>query len=420
MNKKYLYVILFALAVLAFAVLIYFVFIKDLIETATNDNANTNAAQNTNGGTLPTTNGTTGANINAVPSNTNQVITNTIAGNVNGQTISNIASGGLTSAKPVVDVLTTSTKLSTDGTLNYYDKNKGKFYRVDKNGQAVELTDQLFPNAEEISWSPAGDKVVVTFPDLSKIMYDFNAKKQATLPKEWVDIEFSESGAKLGFKNMAANEDDRWLQISNPDGTEVQSIEPIGDKGSDVAINWSPNNQVVATFRQSVNADQQEVLLIGLNGENFKSLLTEGRGFEAQWSPTGEQMIYSVYNGSTAYNPNLYIVDAQGDEIGANRMNLGIQTWSDKCTFSNSSPTLYCAVPGNLPDGSGLSRSLAAGTTDTIYAINTNTGAKSPVALPVSSSLKKYSISSLFLSGDGNLLYFQDATAGKVYTIQLK
>ncbi len=420
MNKKALYIILFVIATLAFAVLIYLVFIKDLVETATNDNANTNTAQNTNGGGLPIINGTTSANINAVSLNTNKVITNTMASNVNGQMISNIASGGPTSVKPVVDAPVASVKLSTDGNLNYYDKNQGKFYRVDKNGQAVELTDQLFPEAKEIAWSPAGDKVVVTFPDLRKIMYDFNTKKQATLPKEWVDVEFSQSGDKLGFKNMAANEDDRWLQISNPDGTEVQSIEPIGDKGGDVAINWSPNNQVVATFRQSVNADQQEVLLIGLHGENFKSLLTEGRGFEAQWSPSGEQMIYSVYNESTAYNPNLYIVDAQGDEIGANRINLGLQTWPDKCTFSKSSPTLYCAVPSNLPDGSGLSRSLAAGTTDTIYAINTNTGAKSPVALPVSSSLKKYSISSLFLSEDDSLLYFQDATTGKVYKMQLK
>jgi len=420
MNKKIIYIILFSLATLAFAVLIYFVFIKDLIETATNDNANTNAAKNTNGGGLPIINGTTGVNINAVPANTNQVITNTIAGNVNGQTISDIASGGPTSAKPVVDAPAASAKLSTDGTLNYYDKNLGKFFRVDKDGQAVELTDQLFPDAKEISWSPTGDKVVVTFPDLSKIMYDFNAKKQSTLPKEWVDIQFSESGAKLGFKNMATNVDDRWLQISNPDGTEVESIEPIGDKGGDVAVSWSPTNQVVATFRQSVNADQQEVLLIGLHQENFKSLLTEGRGFEAQWSPSGEQIIYSVYNNSTSYNPNLYIVDAQGDEIGANRMNLGIQTWSDKCAFSGNSPTLYCAVPTSLPSGSGLSRELAAGTTDTIYAINTNTGAKSLVALPVSSSLKKYSINSLLLSGDENLLYFQDAQTGRIYTIQLK
>jgi hypothetical protein len=418
-NKRTLLIIGFILAVIAFAALIYFVFIKDLVSPGGN-NANTNAAVNQNGNAnLPSTNVLPSTNQGGINRNTNQPVTNG-ALNTNAG-LSPIASGGATEAKATINTSSMSAMMAADGkSINFYDKVSGKFYRLDSNGQLVELSDQLFPNATDIAWSPAGDKAVITFPDNSKIVYDFAKKSQVTLPKEWDDIVFSPTGTQLGFKNMTTDETDRWLAVANPDGTEIQAIEPMGDKADSVAVNWSPDGQVMATFRQGISAESQEVLLIGLHGENFKALTTEGRGFEGRWSPSGEQLLYSVYNNATLYNPSLYLVDAKGDTVGANKINIGLQTWTSKCAFSKLSPDLYCAVPDSLPEGAGLIPQLATTTQDTIYKINTNTGARGIVAMPTNLARDRYEISSMFMSADENLLYFQDQKSGKIFSLQLQ
>lgn len=420
MNKRTLLIIGFILAVIGFGVLIYFVFVRDLVSPA-NSNANVNANINTSNvnNTLPNSNSVTITNQIIANQNVNGTIIPST--NANANSLPQIAQGGLTQAKAAVEADALSPQLAADGkTLNYYDKKTGKFYHIDSQGKITELSSQLFPQASSVTWSQQGDKAIIVFPDSSKIVYDFNNKKQFTLPKEWDNIEFSPSGAQLGFKNMSNDANSRWLAVSKSDGTEVQAIEPMGDNAGGVAVNWSPNGQVLATFRQSVNGNSQEVLLIGLNGENFKALETDGRGFQGMWSPTGEQLVYSVYNAATNYNPSLYLVDAQGDNVGANKISIGIMTWPSKCTFSSASPSLYCAVPDSLPEGSGLVPGIAASTQDYIYKINTNTGAKSIVALPTVFGSDRHAISRMILSADESILYFQDSGTGKVYSVQLK
>ncbi len=419
-KKKIFYLIIFIVLVIAFAIMIYFVFIADLIAPPVN-NSNTNENTNTlNTNGLPVINGNV-SNVNRV--NVNQtnsggfINSNTGAG----QNLSNIADGGQTIANEVYNnpLLSPTPTIVGDG-FRFYDSIRGKFYYIDENGNYIELSDQVFPDAEDVRWSPVNNKAVITFPDESKIMYDFDAHQQVTLPKEWDDITFSSNGNQLGFLNLSSNENERWLAVSSPDGSKIQLIEPIGDKANSVDVNWSPSNQVVATYREGYNASGQEAFLIGLNDENFKSILTDGRGFEGKWSPNGEQMLYSVFNSGSRYNPTLYLVDAEGDNIGTNVIKLGLQTWTSKCAFSSKSPTLYCAVPGVLPTGAGLDPSVAVDTNDTIYKINTNTGAKELLALPVFlADVGDYNIGSMFLNNSENALFFTDALSNNLYTINL-
>lgn len=420
--KKALFVIGFIILVIAFGALIYFVFIKDLVTPPTG-NENVNAGTNTNGtGGLPIINGVTNTNQGGVVSNTNRLANLNRSRNVNQGGVDTTAKGGTTLAKAETTQQVAFAAPGTTGSgLRYYDNNEGKFFRLDPNGNPQELSNQIFPKAKDIAWSPKGNKAIITFPDESKVMYDFDQQSQVTIPKEWDDVQFSPGGDKIAFKNMSSEESSRWLAVSNPDTSEVELIEPLGDNGRDVAINWSPNAQVVALFRQSYSGEAQEAFLIGLHGENFKSLLTEGRGFEGQWSPTGEQLLYNVYNASTNYNPNLFLVDASGDSVGANKIDLGLQTWSSRCAFSPSSPTLYCAVPRSMPLGSGIYPEAATATNDSIYEIDMNTGSKSVLALPTfSSGSRDYAVTSLILSDNEQTLYFTDSVSGNVYSLQLK
>jgi len=417
-KKRLLFIIIFIVLIIGFGAMIYFVFLSDLISPEpVNENANANVNVSVNG--LPVINGA--ANVNQITNvAVNAGVNITRPSNVNQVVISNTAQGGLTLAQPVAkgEIETARSVVSGDG-VRFYDREDGKFYRLDEDGRRA-LSDQLFPEAQEVAWSPKSDKAVITYPDQSKVLYDFNKEEQITLPREWDDIQFSSSGEQIGFKNLSDKEDERWLAVAKPDGSEVKLVEPIGDKANDVAVNWSPNNQVMATYREGYSGSAQEIFLIGLYGENFKSLVTQGRGFEGMWSPDGDQLLYNVYSAESQYNPTLYLVDAQGDRIGANEINIGLQTWASKCTFANNEPSLYCAVPEYLPTGSGLYPSVAGSTNDRLYKIEVNTGKKSIIALPTfTTGDRDYSINTVFLSNDENTLYFIDGDTGELYEVGL-
>lgn len=299
----------------------------------------------------------------------------------------------------------------------YYDKDEGAFYEVDADGRKSRLSDKNFHKVEKINWAPARREAILEYPDGSKIYYDFEKEKQATIPSNWHSFSFSPKGDKIAFMTDSVEPMDRWLAISNPDGSSTRAIEHVGENADKVNVDWSPNNQVVATSRtgEPLGAGRQEVLMVGLNGENFKSITVEGYDFDSIWSPSGRKMVYSVYTTRMGFMPTLWIVDAQGDDIGANNLYLGVQTWVDKCVFASDGKTLYCAVPENLPQGSGLIRELAKYSRDTWYKIDTETGAKEALANPTS-----YNVENPFLSSDNRTLYFTDRNSSLLQKIELE
>ncbi|MFA5051963.1 MAG: hypothetical protein WC544_02780 [Patescibacteria group bacterium] len=423
MNKKTLLIIGFVILVVALGVLIYFVFIKDLVNPQ-NGNANENVNGTTNqnfNGCLPNINGVD--NTNRIQVNTNQGL-NFNSGqqaNINGVKVDDVARGGQTFAKEELTQKTEAVSLSSDGNLRYYDPTQGKFYKLDSNGKPQELSDKTFPDAKKITWSPKGDKAVVSFPDQSQIVYDFDKKQQVTLPKTWSDVTFSPTGDELGFMNVSEQEDSRWLAVSNTDASEVQLVEPLGDNASKVDVNWSPSGQVVALFTDSANATAQTILPIGLHQENFKSFDVLGRGFQGIWSPIGDQILYSIYSDGSRYNPVVHLVDASGDATGYNNINLNLQTWASKCTYNQAGDFAFCAVPQYLPTGSALEPALAGYTNDRIYMIDVNTGISSLIALPTYlSQMSQYVINAVFVSQDGMTLYFTEDVTGGVYSIKLR
>ncbi|MFC1687171.1 hypothetical protein ACFL0L_01155 [Patescibacteria group bacterium] len=417
MNRRILLIIAFIIVVIIIGILIYFVFFKDFISPA--NNAINNAGVN---GELPISNDavnriTINEVINRLP-----LTNDTINVNVQAQP-DRVAQGGATIASLVTQDTTLGAVIDADGlSIVYYDPVTGKFYRISNDGKTkVELSDKVFHQVDTIDWSPNRNEAIITFPDGSKILYNFLNDTQVTLPKEWDDVEFSPEGNQVAYKYLAEDEDSRWLAIANPDGTEVRGIEPIGDKGDDVQVAWSPSNQSVALFHESSGTSSEEVLPIGFHGENYKSFSVDGRGFEGQWSPTGDRVLYSTYSSDTNFNPTLSIVDAQGQDIGLNHQQMSIQTWANKCTFSNLSNVVYCAVPQSLPEGSGIYPELAETVPDTFWQIDLQNGIKSRLADPVTETGGgSFTAKSISLSSDERYLYFTDASTGRVHKIQIR
>ena len=54
---------------------------------------------------------------------------------------------------------------TSDGGFVYYDKNTDKFYKTEDSGLRKALSDQEFPDAENVIISPWADKAIVQFPD---------------------------------------------------------------------------------------------------------------------------------------------------------------------------------------------------------------------------------------------------------------
>jgi len=334
--------------------------------------------------------------------------------------IDEVAQGRKTWVSPVLIDPVKAAVLSANGdTSIYYDPQTGYFYETDYLGNKTLMSDQVFYDVQNINWAPSKDRAIIEYPDGFKVMYDFNKGKQYTLPNNWEDFSWGPAGNRIAFKATSRYPENNWLSVSSADGSQAKPIEHLGDNADKVTMSWSPNNQIIAFSATGSprGAWEQEMLLIGQNNENFKSLIIDGRDFEPKWSPKGDKLVYSVYSAEFDYQPRLYIVDGQVDSPGANKKVLNLTTWAHKCAFNNDGSFLYCAVPKELPEGAGLVKELAEGIRDDFYKINTETGSISFLA---EGAMGGYNVESIYISEEEDYLYFVDVDSQRLRYIQLK
>ena len=414
--KRILLLIGFIAAVILIGYLLYFLFLKPTIPP-TKPGVNINIEP----GVLP------GANVNAnIPTAAN--INGALPGGVNVNIgppseippttaiVSPVASGGLTKTTALTTTRVYQSALAADGKgVIYYDRSTGLFYTVSSSGKSTPLSDKVFYEVENITWAPNRQKAILEYPDGSNIVYDFSTNQQITLPNHWKDFGFSPNSSQIVFKSIGTSADNRWLAVANVDGTKATKIEIMGDQDLTVHPNWSPNNQVIAMYREYTANEQQSLYFIGLNKENFKSATLQGNDFQGQWSTQGDRLLYSVYSGDSDYKPTLWIVEAQGENIGQNRRNLGLETWAAKCSFADNN-TIYCAVPQSLSEGAGMFPDDLDNSPSDIYKIDLISGFKSKIAIPEGNQ----NINRIMISEGGNNLYFESKTDGRIYSIKLR
>lgn len=327
---------------------------------------------------------------------------------------SKTATGGVTSVSPVIGSQVLDPTVSSDGSVRYYNKDDGLFYKLDDNGKVVKMSDKVFHEADSVTWSPSGDKAIITYPDKSKIMYNFSTEKQVTLPSYWEDFSFSGDSEQIVAKSIGTDVENNWLIVAGSDGTKATALEDIGANAGTVYPSWSPNNQIVAMYTKGVDFNRQEIYFVGLNGENFKSTMIEGRGLQSKWSTEGDTLLYSVYNTADQMKPRLWIVDASADTIGENRRSFNLQTWANKCTYATDTE-IYCAVPEELEAGSGMFPELADKTKDNLYKIDLKTGTQKLIAIPDGA----YNVSQIVVPEKQDALYFTDKSTQLIYKVDL-
>lgn len=407
--KRILTIVIFVLLVLALLVIVWFLFFQPFIRLTNTTPANTNVTP----GQLPTTNVNRPTNVNAGPIAT---------GPGTLPTPSEVANGGLTLVTTISTEIAVAPTLGPDGrNILFYDEIDDRFVRIDPaSGTVTAVGTQRFPDVETVTWAPDGERAVLEFPDGSNIVYDFGAQKQYSLPKEAQDFSFSKDSARLAYEFIGSSSDETFLVTAQSNGTGGKAVARLGEKADQVQVAWSPTDEVVGLFRQGTNAQQQEIIFVGQNQENFKSLETDGRGFNGMWTPDGEKLLYTVMSEETNWNPELHLVLARGENIGRGDVNLGLQTPLEKCTYNRAGSHAYCAVPDLLERGSGLYPEFSSNVKDTFYSINLATGAITPIAQPVTGGFERFTVEMLLISGDDSTLYFTDRNTRRLHQIKLR
>lgn len=408
-TKKIIYVALFLGAVVAIAYLIYVVFFRQPSEDVIVSNVN-----DINVG-LP--------NINDLLENANVIANENIAiTNVGIPGVDEVARGNLTATQVLTpDVETQDPSISNNGEMRFYDPEDGMFYKIQPDGSVATISDAKFKGVDTVTWADTTNETVLEFPDGSNVYYDLDSGRQVTLPKEYEEFDFSPTSNQIAFKYMHIDPERRVLAVSSPDGASARTLVSLGNNAHRVDVNWSPTGKVAATWAEFIDFNRQELGFIGLKGENFKGTIVEGKGLKSQYTSDGKQLLYSVYSSATDHMDSLWIVDADGNDIGKNRRELNLYTTADKCTISSDSTTAYCGVPSQSKAGSGLEPRILDDVTDDIYKINLKNGSKSKVATPVDSSGNPaYSIDEIVLSADDSKLYFRDSKSGQLIKLNLE
>lgn len=411
--RRALIIIAFILVVALFGFIIWYVFFKPGLPIG-----NTNRPGGITNG-LPTPGN---GNVNRTnPPGTTQVLP---VINTPTSQPSTIANGSTTLVNSINTGPTTGLSVNPDsGNVQFYDKTNGLFYKISPDGSLkTPMTTDAYPDVQNVTWAPNGNQAVLQFPDGSKILYDFATKKQTTLPSELNDFSFSPQSNQIAAKFLdPSNTDNQWLVVSNPDGTQSQTAEHLGDNASKVSVSWSPNNQIIAQYAKSVSGDQQQIIFLGANNENFPSVNVNGRGFTPNWAPDGRKLLYSTYSELTNDNPHLFIMNGSPESLGTGLQDLGLDTSADKCSFSSSGSSIYCAVPYYYNAGSGPQPGLSAGIPDKLYKVDLRTSIVSLVALPVdASNSQRFSMVNLQVAPDESSVFFTDATTGSLQSISLR
>ena len=411
--RRILAIVAFALVAVGFFYVIYVVFFRTPATPATN-----NSVGVTNG--LPQPGNGNGnfvgpvGNVNFLPN---------INGQDTGQQPSEIARGGPTVTNTVAASASDITVNTNANALQYYDRATGQFFQISPDGLTKTLlSDVVYKNVQAIDWAPNGEMAILSFPDGSKILYNFKEKKQTTLPRELNDFSFSPQSDQIVSKFLnPQNKQDQWLVVSKPDGSKSNTAEHLGENADKVTTSWSPNDQIVAMYQKSVAAETSEIVFLGPNGENFRSATIEGRGYIPKWSPDGRRVLYSSYSSNTSNSPHLYLMNGSPDGLGGGMIDLGLDTTADKCVFSQNGFSLYCGVPFYLNPGSGPQPQLSTGIPDNIYRVDLVSGQSSIIARPVDSNrTQRFSAVNLQLSPKEDVLFFTDATTGSLQRIQLR
>lgn len=205
------------------------------------------------------------------------------------------------------------------------------------------------------------------------------------------------------------------MNIANPDGTGWEKITELNYK--DIIIAPVPQSGLVS-FWTNPDANSETVLQsVSIVGQSSKILFTGKFGVDYLWNNNGTKALLSHSDAKGGTKIRLAVINDQGGEY----KNLEMPTFVTKCVWTRDNKTVYCALPGSIPESAILPNDYYVGkfnTTDTFWKVNTQTGEKERI-VALDKIQGSFDASTLFLNYDESILFFVNKSDGKLYRADL-
>lgn len=311
--------------------------------------------------------------------------------------------------------LTISPTLSSSGDKIWYFGTSGELNEVDLIGSAPKkLSETKITNPSSVLWSPDKLKALLRGSDNFSV-FDTTNNQISPLNSNITAVSWQAVSSKIIYKYYDPVNKKSSLNVSDADGKNWKKILDLPhDKISFLQI---PRSGLISFWN---NGDAYYPTLFqtaSLIGEDTKTLYQESFGTDYLWDNSGSHVLVSQTDVKGGTKIQLGVMNYNGGEY----RNLGLPTFVSKCVWSKDNKTIFCALPGNIPENSILPNDYKTGkftTTDTFWKIDTTTGEKNRL-VETSDISGTFDASEFFLNSDESLLFFVNKIDKKLYKITL-
>ncbi|MDP3957822.1 MAG: hypothetical protein Q8Q10_04990 [bacterium] len=308
--------------------------------------------------------------------------------------------------------------VSNDGTLYYYSLDEQALKKASSEGKDKSvLLNNLPGQPSRVIWSPKKDRVLLLLKQSNGQSLwhyaDLTTKTLVPLKLEMARLAWNNLGDKIFYQHTAGN-NDRTLNIANPDGTGWKKLASLSQ---DSFISPVPQSTAVSFWNKPSALQKTSLETVGLSGESRRTLLSDKFGADYLWSPNGEKVLSSVSDEKGGQHILLNIMNANGGEF----QNLSLPTFVSKTVWSTDNRTIYYALPGGLPDSATLPDDYFGKpliTKDTFWKMDIGTGKKTRLT-DLKDVTQSFDSSDLFLSPKEDILFFTDRVTHRLYRIDL-
>ena len=320
---------------------------------------------------------------------------------------------------PVSEEPVISPVLSLDENNILYYSTSGELKETDLIGSTTKkISDKKITSLLSATWSPDKSKALLKTNAKGYeyfLLFDAQSQKITTLNNNINATTWLGTSDKIIYKYFDPAKRKSSLNISDPNGENWKKIADLPhDKISFFQV---PRSGLVSFWNNGDAYYPTALQSISLLGENLKSLYQSGFGADYLWDSIGSHALVSQTDAKGGTKMQLGIINYNGGEY----KNLGLPTFVSKCAWSKDNKTIYCALPGNIPDNAILPNDYKTEkfkTSDTFWKINTETGEKERI-VKTDDIAEAYDVSRPFLNSDESLLFFVNKNNGKLYKISL-
>jgi hypothetical protein len=237
--------------------------------------------------------------------------------------------------------------------IKYTEQTTGNVYQIEiKNTEEKTISSSTIPAVHDSIFTNNGNSVVMRYLQNSNTIESFvkNLPKEILggdtvenlqnpgyfMPENISDLSASPDGFQLFY--LLNTQNGSTGIISTMDGINKHQV--FNSPFTEWLTQWPNDRMITLTTKASAELPSY-MYAIDPNKQDFSRILGGVNGMTTLTSPNGRLVLYNTNDLS------LYLYDIETK----NAKKLNIKTLPEKCVWSNTSDSLYCAVPKSIPRG---------------------------------------------------------------------